>query len=171
MILETDEPSNEIELPGQTIYTPDTKIITPPKLQIRIPLSPEHEHELRKAPYFLLPEHRQVFTATRMTFGVDDGVLVFTRESVEEITDAAIIASLTAAIEAQRARKRRTPGPVPLSPAEYAKESAALVDEWLKWKRKGQTQAKFLNSNPWVSRTSLDKAIRWYRDKYGPNSV
>ncbi len=52
---ESDDASTEIELPGPTIYTPGTKIITPSKLQIRIPLSPEYEHEIRTLPYTLLP--------------------------------------------------------------------------------------------------------------------
>jgi len=171
MSLETDEPSNEIELPGQTIYTPDTKIIELPKLKIQIPLLPEYEHELRTLPYTLLPKPGPVFTATRMTFGVDAGVLVFTRESVEEITDGAVILSLAAAIETMKAQIKPRRGIVKLSPDEYAKEAEAIVKEWLKWRRRGRTQEDFANNRGWKSRTILTSALSWYRDEYGPNSV
>jgi hypothetical protein len=119
----------------------------------------------------LSPEQGHAFTATRIHIGADTGAITYTQDSVTEITDAAVLSSLTAAIEAEQERKRQIPGRVPLSPDEYAEYAESIVKEWRVWKAKRHTQTMFADNKGWNSRTILNKAIYWYRSKYGANSV
>jgi len=60
-----------------------------------------------------------------------------------------------------------SPGPDP--PQEQ--ELIEIVEKWKDMKSQGYTQSEFCGFMGWDSRTPLTKALRWYRDRFGRDSI